>query len=184
MSANPTRRASAGSGQRGMSLIEVLMAFVVILVGMTGGLLLLLTAVATNGRNKRDTEATSIAQVIVEQMASRSSQSPQTSFVVSDCRAPSLGGPQSWTIETAGSSSGQGAQIDAVTADINWLQTLSGIPANYKASYASCGSNGTVYDVRWNVRVLTSTTRLVTISARPQTSSFVLPVTLRTILGY
>jgi Tfp pilus assembly protein PilV len=184
MSVRLNRRASAGSAQRGVTLIELLMAFVVILVGMTGGLLLLLMAIATNGRSKRDTEATSIAQVIVEQMSSRSAESHNTSFAVRDCRASSLGGPQAWTIETAGSASGQGARVNSVTADVDWIQSFGDIPANYKATYASCGSDGTIYEVRWNVRVLTTTTRLVTISARPRTSSFVPPVTLRTILGY
>jgi len=172
------------TGECGSTLIEFLMAFFVIVVGMTGGLLLLVTAIATNGRSKRDTEATSLAQLVVEQMSAGSSQATDSSFVMRDCRSASAGGPREWRIETTGTPSGSGARLNPNTGEIDWLQPSDTLPRDYAAAYTSCGPDATVYDIRWNVRTLTSTTRLVTVSARPRTASFVPPVTLRTILGY
>jgi hypothetical protein len=57
--------------------------------------------------------------------------------------------------------------------------------------YAGCGAGGrqTIYDVRWNIVTLSTYSRMIFVSARPQGSGtvgglrFIVPVNLRTIGG-
>ena len=56
------------SGQKGMTLIELMIATFVLAVGMLGSLSMIFLAIATNSRNKFDTTGTMIAQTVIEQI--------------------------------------------------------------------------------------------------------------------
>jgi type II secretory pathway pseudopilin PulG len=175
--------------ESGTTLIELLAAFTVLIVGMTGGLLLLVLAITTNNSNHLDTSATALAELTLEQLAARpSGASGATLVTIRDCRSASAGGSQTWTLDTTGSASGNGANINATTGEIDFLQAYAQIPTNYKMTYVACAAQGrsTSFDLRVNIHTLTKNTRLVTVGARAQTSGrqFQQPVTIRTIVGY
>jgi prepilin-type N-terminal cleavage/methylation domain-containing protein len=176
--------------QRGMTLIELLAAFSVLLVGMTGGLLLLMTAITANASNRLETSAGSVAEMTLEQLQARPSGGATggTTVTISDCRPQSAGGPQTWTLEAAGDASGKGARVLSANGMIDFLQPYSDIPANYKMRFQACTVQGrpSIVEVRFNVRVLTKNTRLITVGARAQANGrlFQQPVMIRTIVGY
>ena len=187
MDANPSIRTSR-TPQSGMSLIELMIAMVVLVVGMLALMTLVTTAITTNNRNKLDTTGTMLAQTVLEGIAAQPATVNST-FTLTDCNPA---GAATWTIATAGAASpGAGANIDATTGNIDFTQAYSGITANYAMKYVVCGVSGgqSTYDVRWNVRTLTSFTKLITVSARQigATSGrlpfFSPPITLRTISG-
>jgi prepilin-type N-terminal cleavage/methylation domain-containing protein len=177
--------------QAGMSLIEMMIAMVVLAVGVLGMMAMMTTAISTNGATKQDTGSTMLAQMVLEQIASiPANNAPQ--LPIQDCRPAA---PQVWFISTAGGALpvGAGAALTA-TGEIDWLnQNYAAVPNGYKMLYVGCATGGTqvVYDVRWNVMVLPDNfTKLITVSARPAGASnpgaarlFARPVTLRTIGG-
>src|SRR5258706_15089115 len=54
--------------QSGMSLIELMFAGFILVVGFMGSLILIFIAIATNTRNKVDTTGTMIAQMVIEEV--------------------------------------------------------------------------------------------------------------------
>jgi type IV pilus modification protein PilV len=192
------QRKRSVTGQRGMSLVELMIALTVLAVGMVGILAIILSSMVSNNRNKLDTAGTFIAQGVMEQiLVQPPSASPSLSLT--DCAG------NTFTVNTAGSASpGTGATLYTSTTapaaslvdSINFTQNRSGsggVPAGYQMSFATCNANGVeaTYDVRWNIINLTSTptiTKLVTVSARQLGSTgnikiFAPPVTLRSIAG-
>jgi prepilin-type N-terminal cleavage/methylation domain-containing protein len=174
--------------QSGMSLIELMIAIVVLVVGMLALMMLVITSISTNNRNKVDTTGTLLAQKVIDGISSRPA-TLNTTFTMNDCNPA---GVTSWTMATAPANDpGAGATVDA-NGNIDYPnQTYAAVTANYKMRYVSCGIGGTqaTYDVRWNVRRLTDHTKLVTVSARQLGATgnnlplFSPPVTLRTIAG-
>jgi Tfp pilus assembly protein PilV len=179
-----------------MGLAELFMALAVLLIGMTALLELCLASAYTNNKNSKDTSATLLAQMVLEQISSQHPDSTAT-IPLTDCVNVSH------TVGTAGGAapSGLGANVDtnannATYGMIDWSQPANAITANYYMQYTDCAANGrqTVYDVRWNVITISANeTRLITVSAR-QVSSWntksgggglrlALPVTLRGIGG-
>jgi prepilin-type N-terminal cleavage/methylation domain-containing protein len=190
-------RSSRQRNQAGMSLIELMIALVVLAVGMLGVIVMVTTAIQNNTKNKQDNGGTMMAQFILEQIASiPANKVPAPVLVVTDCNPA---GPQNWNINTTGG--GQPIGIGALliqppnqnAGDIDWLnQAYGAVPAGYRMRYVSCGAGGSsvAYDVRWNVQVLPDNfTKLITVSARPFNLNpnaarwFARPVTLRTIGG-
>ena len=176
--------------EAGFSLIELMCAALVMAVGLTGGLLLMVLAVAQNGRDRMDSSGTVLAQMTAEMVATVSANSVSTVTVV-DCNPTSSSA--SHTINTgssatAGTSSGapltSGGSIDFTQA------TVAGYSMSYYACQASTGDRQAIYDVRWNVKQLTSNTKLVTVAAQmisAQTGtnpiSFAIPTSLKLIVG-
>ncbi|HEX9121374.1 MAG TPA: prepilin-type N-terminal cleavage/methylation domain-containing protein [Terriglobales bacterium] len=179
--------------QSGMSLIELMIAMTVLVVGMLALMTLVTTAISSNNRNKLDTTGTMLAQTVLEGIAAQPASAGAT-FTMSDCNPA---GSTTWTIATAGGSAigaALGADVIASTGNIDFnSQSYSAVTANYKMKYVTCGVSGAqaTYDVRWNVRTLTAFTKLVTVSARQLGVSttganlpfFSPPITLRTIAG-
>src|SRR4051812_1558954 len=173
--------------QRGMSLIELMIACFILAVGMTGSLAMILMAIAGNNRNKLDSTATMLAQLVIEQVNVRPANS-DANIPMTDCLQPV---PNNFVISTVAGPSPTGAGAPLVQAPANplygridWLQAAPGAP--YSFNYAAC--DGSTYDVRWNVMVLGPQTKLVTVSARRIGSSnnlrfFAIPPQLRTISG-
>jgi hypothetical protein len=165
-------------------------------VGLTALLELCIAAAYTNNKNSKDTSATLLAQMVLEQVASQHPDSVQT-ITLTDCAlVPN-------TVATAGGAApnGSGANLDTTAGSptaglIDWSQPFNAIPAGYSMQYTDCDPNGrvTVYDVRWNIiTVQPNETRLITVSARPLSGfntkagggglRFAIPVTLRGLGG-
>jgi type IV pilus assembly protein PilV len=185
------RSRTSRSRQSGMSLIELMIAMVVLAVGMLALMTLVSTAISGNNRSKLDTTGTLLAQKVLDGIAAQPA-ALNASFTMADCDPA---GATTWTVATAGAvSPGAGAQVDATAGNIDWAnQAYASVPVNYKMLYVACGSGGTqsTYEVRWNVRRLTTYTKLVTVSARQiavpvngtRLPFFAPPITLRTIAG-
>jgi Tfp pilus assembly protein PilV len=176
--------------ERGMSLLELMFAGFVMVVGMLGSLILIATAIASNTRNRIDTTGTAVSQLVIEQMNALSSRET-TTITITDCNGSSN------SVLTTGTTSGSGATLLAnnnaawnLAGTVDFTQAYTSVPTGYKMQYVTCG--GTTYDVRWNVTQLGSYTKMITVSARQlgitgQQSNnirlFAPPVTLRTING-
>jgi Tfp pilus assembly protein PilV len=179
-----------------MGLLELFTAMAVLLIGLTALLELCLAATYSNNKNSKDTSATLLAQMVLEQVSSQHPDSAAT-ITLTDCANVAH------TVATAGGAlpNGIGASLDTNAADstyamIDWSQQANTITANYSMSYTDCDTNGrqTVYDVRWNIMTVSANeTRLITVSARQLSSwrskggggglRLALPVTLRGIGG-
>lgn len=179
----------------GMTLIELMVAMVILAIGLGGLTNLLVVAMATDNRNSKDTSATLLAQMVIEQISAQHPNSNAT-ISITDCAG------NAWTIATAGGASSNGTGAALVTSStaagyggINQTQAYTSVPANYAMKYVDCGGVGntgipTTYDVRWNVMTIdTNYTRLVTASARPLNATslggqmFALPANLRAVAG-
>jgi type IV pilus assembly protein PilV len=186
---------SRRNSQSGMTLIELMIAMLILAIGLGGITNLLVVAMATDNRNSKDTSATLLAQMVIEQI---SAQHPNSNAAISvtDCAG------NVWTIATTGGASPNGNGATLLTSStsagyggIDQTQAYTSVTANYAMKYVDCGGVGntgvpTTYDVRWNVMTIAANyTRLVTASARPVTAShlggqmFALPVTLRAVAG-
>ncbi len=170
--------------EAGMSLIELMVSMIVLLVGMMGVMVMISSAITNNARNKMDTTATALSQIVVESVASQSVVTG-TPMTVTDCR------PQVWTVNTVGAPApGAGAPLDA-NGNMDYTVNYAAVPDNYKMRFMSCGSGGrqATYEVRWNVTNISAFSKLVTVSARQigagaGSATFTVPVTLRTIAGF
>jgi type II secretory pathway pseudopilin PulG len=185
------RRNVSGRREAGFSLVELLIALAMLVVGMAGIVILVVTAMTTNNRTKNDTSATTMAQMVLSQIAAFSANSTNNP-IVTDC-----GGTQ-WTINTAvGGSDMVTSSSNAPTriGDIDWnssTTTYSTLSANkYAMRYKTC--SGDTYEIRWNVHTLTTLSNQVAVSARVQQAAsgntklaqlqYGTPVTLRSIVG-
>src|SRR4029077_10146009 len=182
------------NSQSGLSLVELMVALSILAIGMGALTNLLVIAMATDNRNSKDTSATLLAQMVVEQISAQHPNS-NAAITVTDCAG------NTWTVATAGAAS-PGAGANLVTSStaagyggIDQSQTYSNITANYAMKYVDCGGVGntgtpTTYDVRWNVMTIDANyTRLVTASARPLSTNelgglqYALPINLRAVSG-
>jgi type II secretory pathway pseudopilin PulG len=174
-----------------------MIAMVVLAIGLGGITTLLVIAIGTNNRNSRDTTATMLAQLVIEEIGSQDPNSGILTIPITDC----AGNAFFIAVTDGAAPAGTGAALVTNAASpnygsINQAQAVGAIPANYQMSYVACskaGGSRTTYDVRWNVMTVTAAnTRLVTASARQTNSSstllggpiFALPVNLRGIGGH
>jgi len=166
-----------------MSLIELMIAMVVLMVGVLAVMSLIAVAIGSNARNRRDSTGTMLAEMVLDQISAIPVGASPSTVSISDCAT------NSYTIESAGSPSGAGANLSG--SNIDFTQGAATITANYSMMYTVCGpSNDTraVYDVRWNVQTITANSNFVTVAARLRNSGtdprlFAIPVTLRTVVG-
>jgi hypothetical protein len=173
-------------------LLELLISMVVLLVGLGGVLVLLISSLYTNSKTGKDTSATMVAEHVLEQISAQPANST-TALTITDCAGAA------WSISTkgavlgAGNGGASGGNGAALTGGgiVDWTQQFAAVPVGYSMNYASCGAGGkqTVYDVRWDVVTMSAFSRMVFVSARPSGSPtvgglrFVVPVNLRTIGG-
>jgi prepilin-type N-terminal cleavage/methylation domain-containing protein len=175
MELTKSSRARNRRAERGMTLIELMIAMVVLLVGVVGSMALIAYAIGGNGRSKQQSNATVVAQMLSEKISSQKA-STSTSLTVTDCAgtsntvATAAGGP------TLNSSGEEDFSLAAVTG--------------YQMYFTDCGTSGRqmIYDVRWTITQPTTYTKLVVVSAKMKGAGsdvkiFSLPVTIRTLVG-
>ncbi len=177
------------NSQRGSSLIELMIAMLVLAIGMAGVTTLLVAAINSNHHSNKDTTSTLLAQKVIEEI---SSQNVYVDGVVqvSDC----AGNLFNFSTDPGPAGAGFGATL-AANGTIDFTQPWAAVPQGYSMQYVDCSNQGglqTTYDVRWNVMNVSanSTSRLITAAARPMASnvngpglSFAFPVNLRGIGG-
>jgi prepilin-type N-terminal cleavage/methylation domain-containing protein len=185
--------------QQGFTLIELMISMVVLLIGLGGLLVLLVTALYTNKTASTDTSSTMIAEHVLEQITAQGLQAT-TPLQITDCTYPTpvttnfATNPALLGSGNSGATGGNGATLTA-NGIIDWTQAFASVPTDpvsgykYALTYTGCGTGGkqTVYDVRWNVITMSSNDRLIVIGARPANATingglrFVVPANLRTI---
>jgi Tfp pilus assembly protein PilV len=163
--------------ERGSTLIELMIAMVVLLVGIVGSMALIVYAISGNGRNKQQSNSVAVAQMTMEKLSSQRA-SVSGNLTVTDCAGNSstlytvAGGP------TLNSNGEEDFTAAAVTG--------------YQMYYTDCGSNGRqmVYDVRWTITQPTTYTKLIIVSAQLKGAAsgsnarmYSLPVTIRSVVG-
>jgi prepilin-type N-terminal cleavage/methylation domain-containing protein len=178
------KRKTRHSNQRGMSLIELMIASLVLTVGVVGCAALIPLAIGTNSRNRQQSNSTVIAQMTMEKILSQSASS-STSLTITDCAGSAN------TINVTGSAGGSGATVLASgSIDFTPAQGSGGAPVGYYMDYTTCGTAGrqSRYDVRWNIKTPSTFVKLITVSAKLKGTGtnpilFSLPVTIRSMGG-
>ena len=181
-----------GRGQRGFSLIEMMIAMVVLAVGLGALTILFTTAMYTNTKSNKDTTATMLAQTVMEQIDAQSTNGA-ANFNITDCQGTA------WLVNMTPGAAPNGAGATLLPVASNTLygsidpnQAYAAVPAGYAMQYVHCGANSqqTIFDVRWNIMSANSNARLVTVQARQNSRAnslggqvFAYPVTLRGMSG-
>ena len=157
-------------GERGSTLIELMIAMLVLAIGFAGVTTLMVTALASNNRASRDTTATLLAQKVEEEISAQNIN-VDTNVTVTDC-ANNL-----FTFSTTPGpvGVGTGANLNA-DKTIDFTQNFTTIPAGYAMQYVDCSAQGglqTTYDVRWNVMSVSTnpSLRMIIAGARPVASN-------------
>lgn len=154
----------ARAAQKGMSLLEVLIAAFILIVGVLGVMGLVITAIGANSVSRQQSNSTAIAQMMMEKIMSVPANTNPT-LSITDCAgnahniSTAAGGA---TLLSSGMYSGA---VDFSQASV----------ANYSALYTTCGTSGRqiVYDVRWKIAAIAGTgnLKMVTVSAKQQNAS-------------
>ena len=179
-----TELRDARYAEAGVTLIETLVAGVLLMVGSMGMVGLIVGSIATNNRNKIDSAQTMLAESILEQIHSTFNGTGVSAL--KDCAGTS------WTIDTTiPSTLSVGAQLSGGNIDYSQTNPPAGYYLNYvvKTPCTSAGALEGTYDVRWHLdQIGTTNTYLITVSAKLQNHGegnkfFALPVTLRFMTG-
>ena len=161
--------------QAGISIVEVLVAGAVMVIGFMGTMALILTAIASSNRNKLDSTGAMLGQAVLEQLSSTLVGPGATN--INDCIGPH-------TINTGGAAfPGLGARMSGANIDFSEAAP----PDGYHMDFRVCGADNSTatYDVRWNIRTVSGGTALVTVGVKMRGATgnlkyFALPVTVRT----
>lgn len=170
--------------QQGTSLIELMIAMLVLGVGLLASAAMTAVSMKSNFRSKSDSTSTAIAQAVIGQISSIPLGGGTTSVSITDCAGNTT------TVNTTGATTGSGATL-TTAGIIDYTQSFGGVPAGYAMKYTSCNLvNGqqAVYDVRWNITSIGSSEELVVVGARflgtgTDARMFAPAVNLRTVVG-
>jgi hypothetical protein len=146
---------------------------------------LIITAMANDNRSKNDSTATILSQMTMEAISTVTA-SATTPVNIVDCNPTTSSA--SHTVSTTGSNGGSGAPLTAGGA-IDFSQaTVNNYSMTYYGCQASTADRQLLYDVRWNIKTLSSDAKLVTVAAKPASGNthanfLAVPVTLKMIVG-
>jgi len=172
--------------QRGSSLIELMIAILVLAVGLIGSMALASVALSTNARNRRSSTSTAIAEMVIGQISAIPVGGSVASVTVTDCAGNTS------TINASGTTAGAGANLTS-SGTVDYTQGFSSVTSGYAMKYTVCDATNSIkstYDVRWNVKTLASAKEeYVVVAAQfantgsgpAQVSAA--PVNLRTVVG-
>jgi Tfp pilus assembly protein PilV len=168
----------AAGGQDGLTIMELMIAMVVLAVGILGSMALVITAINGDFRSKQQSNSTALTQMVTEKIMSIPAYTSPT-LTLTDCTGTNYG------VNTAAG----GATLTS-SGDVDYTQAT---VANYNMPYTDCATLGrqATYDVRWNITAPTPYTKLLTVSARLRStgtrgssgSAFGPVVTIKTVVG-
>jgi prepilin-type N-terminal cleavage/methylation domain-containing protein len=168
---------------RGFSLIEVMVAMAVLVVGLLGGIVVIAVASANDGRSKLHSTTIMLAQSTMEKIVAIPKAAGNTQTTLTDC------GGTPHTIETAVLAAANGPGLIGSGAFAGTIDFSQPTVINYSMIYVTCSTGGNVgYDVRWRIDPgSTPSTQMVTVSAKPLVTAgaaqFTLPYTLHQLRG-
>jgi Tfp pilus assembly protein PilV len=179
--------------ERGLSLLELMFASLVMVIGLMGAMVLIATTIGNDNRSKWDSTATLLSQMTLETIASvpanaTASSTPSTNLTINDCN-PSTSVAAHSVNALGGAGNGAGAPLLG-NGDIDFsAATVSGYSMQYYNCQASTGDRQMIYDVRWNIKTISPNAKLVTVSTQIAGNVnrggnfFVRPVSLKMIVG-
>jgi prepilin-type N-terminal cleavage/methylation domain-containing protein len=170
------KKKPAARKQRGMTLIELMIAMVVLLVGLVGSMSLVALSIGTNGKSRQQSNSTAVAQLLTEKISSvKATTNPL--LTVTDCAG---------NVANVSTTAPGGSPLTS-SGDVDFAQAA---VTNYQMLYVDCSTNGRqiTYDVRWNIQQTTNFVKFLTVSAKMQNAGgdakyFSRPVTVRTLIG-
>jgi prepilin-type N-terminal cleavage/methylation domain-containing protein len=181
--------------QAGFSLIELLIAMFVLAVGLLGGMVVILTAISSNARNRMDTAAVALAQSTMDRIIVISNSSGVLTTQMTDCQ----GNVHNMNTAPGGSALITFGSLMNGNSSIDFSKPAVG---GYQMTYALCatgaqGQTGNVqtYDVRWYVSPTINDAKspqMILVAAKNTTESgngeqqshfFSVPITLRALRG-
>src|SRR5579862_1890614 len=142
--------------QGGMTLIELMIAMVVLVVGLVGSMALIVRAIGGDAWSKQLSNSTVLAQTVTERMMAIPSAT-NTILTITDCAN-----------NISNVSTSPGGPAVTSTGDLSFSAS---IVTNYQMYYTDCDTNGhqATYDIRWNVQSIAGSSgnvKLVTVSAQ------------------
>lgn len=139
--------------QEGLTIIELMIAMVVLAVGILASMSLVVMAINGDFRSKQQSNSTALAQMVTEKIMSIPAYTNPT-LTITDCAGTNF------SIATA---AGGGALNSS--GDVDFTQAK---VANYNMAYTDCGTANRqmTYDVRWTITAPSTYSKLLTVSAR------------------
>jgi type IV pilus assembly protein PilV len=169
---------SISSQQGGMTLIELMIAMLVLAVGIMAAMGLVVRAISGDAWSKQLSNSTVLAQTITERIMAVPAQNNAT-LTINDCTT---------TASNVATAPG-GASLNS-NGEVDFTQ---GAVANYQMYYTDCDTTGrqATYDIRWNVQAIANSlgnVKLLTVSAKLKNAGsspilFAPEATVRTIVG-
>src|SRR5690349_19185127 len=127
-------------GEKGFGLIELLIAMIVLVVGMMGGMIIVLVAINSNTRSKNDTTGTAPAQSVIEKILSVPTG---TNATMLDC-VQSSSGASPYTMNTAVGGAPLVTSVGTLPTYVGAIDFSQAQVAGYSMLYEVCGSGGSV----------------------------------------
>jgi prepilin-type N-terminal cleavage/methylation domain-containing protein len=164
--------------QGGFTMIELMIAMLVLAVGIVGSMALIVRAVGGDSWSKQLSNSTVLAQTVTERIMAVPSANNGI-VTITDCAN-----------NVANVNTAPGGPAVTATGDLDF--SVAAI-ANYQMLYTNCDTNGhqAIYDVRWNVAAIPNSNgwvKMLTVSAQLRSAGrnamvFAPVATVRTIVG-
>jgi prepilin-type N-terminal cleavage/methylation domain-containing protein len=178
------------TGDEGFTLIELMIATLVLGTAMLGALAMIMVGIKRNTSLRMDTTSANIAQTVLEDIAAIQPTN-DTTISINDCIQPQSikTNPGGASVVAAPNFPGQNP------GDIDFSQNKGAVGAGYQMDYVACANGVQItYDVRWRIDAIAvgggkNWAKLVTVAALQQATvqngaiSYSPPVTLRTVVG-
>jgi len=173
---------STSRQQRGMTLLELMIAMVVLAIGVVGSMALVVRAIGGDAASKQLSNSTVLAQTVTERIMAVPANN-NAIVTITDCTNTA------YNVSTA-----VGGPPVTASGDLNFAAAT---VANYNMPYTDCDTLGrqATYDVRWNIAAITNSdgstnayAKRLTVSAQLKSAGnnrmvFAPVVTIRTIVG-
>ncbi len=173
----PRKENSMSRQQGGMTLIELMIAMLVLAVGIIASMGLIVRAISGDGWSKQLSNSTVLAQTVTERIMAIPATN-NTIVTITDCAN---------NVSNVNTNPGGAALLS--TGEVDFTQSA---VTNYQMYYTDCDTNGrqATYDIRWNVQAIANSTnvKLLTVSSRLKNAGtsavvFAPEATVRTIVG-
>jgi type IV pilus assembly protein PilV len=174
------RKNNSTSGkQSGLTLIELMIAMVVLAVGILGSMALIVRAIGGDAWSKQLSNSTVLAQAVTERIMAIPAAT-NTIVTMNDCTNNAA---QQLSTAPGGPAVTSSGEVDFTAA----------VVANYQMLYTDCNTNGrqAIYDVRWNIAAIPNSlgyAKMLTMSVQLKHNgnnavAFAPIATVRTIIG-
>ena len=172
------KRSAMFRQQGGMTLIELMIAMLVLATGILASMGLVVRAIAGDAWSKQLSNSTVLSQTIVERIMAVPAQNT-VPLTIYDCTT----NPSNVGIATGGAPLNSNGEVDFTQAAVT----------NYQMYYTDCDTTGrqATYDIRWNVQAIAGSAgnvKLLTVSTKLKNAGnspilFAPEATVRSLVG-